>query len=46
MAFNFGEFYEDIKKSRNGVNIIFDLLEDNWNGNKNILLKILDVVLR
>jgi hypothetical protein len=28
------------------VSIICDLSEDNWNGNKNILVKVVDVVVR
>lgn len=45
-AFGFWEYYEDIKKAKNGVSIICDLSEDNWNGNKNILVKVVDVVVR
>jgi hypothetical protein len=31
-------------KSKKKVDIIFDLSEDNWNGNKGILVKVVDVV--
>jgi hypothetical protein len=46
LAFWMWEFYEKILRSKKKVDIIFDLNEDNWNGNKGILLKVVDVVLR
>jgi single-stranded-DNA-specific exonuclease len=43
-AFGFWEYYEDIKKAKNGISIVCDLSEDSWNGNKNILVKVVDVI--
>jgi single-stranded-DNA-specific exonuclease len=45
-AFGFWEYYEKIKVAKNGVSIICDLSEDVWNGNKNILVKVVDLVVR
>jgi single-stranded-DNA-specific exonuclease len=46
LAFGMWEFYEKILKTKKKVDIVFDLSEDNWNGNRGILLKVVDVVLR
>lgn len=44
-AFWMWEYYREIIDSKKDVNIIFELLEDTWNGNRNIMLKVVDVVL-
>jgi len=48
-AFFFWDFYEELKRwVRNWkkLDLVFDLSEDNWMGKKNLMLKIVDVVLR
>lgn len=42
--FNMWEHYEKIKKSKR-VDLIFDISEDNWMWNKNLMLKIIDMIL-
>lgn len=42
-CFFMGDYYEAIKRG-NGVDIIFDLAEDNWMGKKNLMLKVVDIV--
>lgn len=42
--FNFGQYRDAIKKSSN-VSLIVDINEDNFNGNKGIMLKIVDLIL-
>lgn len=37
------DHYEAIKRG-NGVDIIFDLAEDSWMGKKNLMLKVVDIV--
>lgn len=44
-AFFMWDFYEEIKRSKKNIDIIFELDEDNWNWNKNLALKIIDIVL-
>ncbi|MBB1564804.1 single-stranded-DNA-specific exonuclease RecJ [Candidatus Gracilibacteria bacterium] len=44
-AFFMGEFYEEIKKSKKSVNLVFDLSEDTWMGHKNLMLKVIDIIL-
>lgn len=47
-AFFMGEFYEEIKiASRNNrpISIIFDISEDSWQGKKNLMLKVDDVII-
>ena len=47
-AFYMWDFYEEIKIAiRNGksISIIFDLSEDNWMWKKNLMLKVVDVIL-
>jgi len=39
------DFYEKIKRSDLPVSIIFELCEDSWMWNKNLMLRIIDVVL-
>jgi single-stranded-DNA-specific exonuclease len=38
------DYYEEIKRSRKPVSIIFDLGEDTWMGRKSLVLKLVDVV--
>lgn len=42
--FNLGQFRDEIKKANN-VSIVVDLNEDNFNGRKSIMLKVMDIVL-
>ena len=44
-AFFMWEFYEEIKKSKKSVNLVFDLSEDTWMGHKNLMLKVIDIIL-
>jgi len=47
-AFFMWDFYEEIKiaaRSKKPISIVFDLSEDNWQGRKNLMLKIDDVVI-
>ncbi|MDD2907667.1 MAG: single-stranded-DNA-specific exonuclease RecJ [Candidatus Gracilibacteria bacterium] len=44
-AFYMGDYYEEIKRSKKNVSIVFDLSEDSWNGNKNLMLKVVDIIL-
>jgi len=39
------EHYENIKKAKK-VDLIFDLSEDSWQGRKNLMLKIVDLILK
>jgi len=43
LAFNFWDHYKEISKKQN-ISIIFDIFEDNWNGRKNLMLKIIDLI--
>jgi len=48
-AFYMGDYYEEIKRwLRNWkkLDLVFDISEDNWMGKKNLMLKVIDVVLR
>ncbi|NVP17521.1 single-stranded-DNA-specific exonuclease RecJ [Candidatus Gracilibacteria bacterium] len=44
-AFYMGDYYEEIKRSKKNVSLIFDLSEDTWNRNKNLMLKVVDIIL-
>jgi hypothetical protein len=44
LGFFMGDYYEEIKRSKSPVSIIFDLNEDSWMGKKNLMLKLVDVV--
>lgn len=44
-AFFMWEYYEEIKRNKKPLSIIFDMSEDFWMGNKNILLKVVDIIL-
>ncbi|MDD3793845.1 MAG: single-stranded-DNA-specific exonuclease RecJ [Candidatus Gracilibacteria bacterium] len=44
-AFYMGDYYEEIKRSKKNVSLVFDLSEDTWNGNKNLMLKVVDIIL-
>jgi len=43
-AFWLGEYYEELKKAT-VFDIVFDLSEDNWNGKRGIMIKIVDIVI-
>lgn len=42
--FNMWEYYEKIKSSQS-IDLIFDLSEDNWQWRRNIMFKVVDIVL-
>lgn len=44
-AFFMWDFYEEIKRSWKPVSLIFDISEDNWMWNKNLMLKVVDIIL-
>ncbi|MCH2188754.1 single-stranded-DNA-specific exonuclease RecJ [Candidatus Gracilibacteria bacterium] len=44
-GFGLGQYFEKIKKSKN-IDIIFELSEDSWMGKKNLMLRVVDVVVR
>lgn len=44
-AFFMWDYYEEIKRSKKNVSIVFELNEDTWMGNKNLMLKVVDIVL-
>lgn len=46
LAFWMWEYYWEIINSKKDIDIIFELFEDSWNWNKNIMLKVIDIVLR
>ncbi len=43
-AFGFGEYYEELKKATS-FDIIFDISQDNWNGKRGLMMKIVDIVI-
>jgi len=44
-AFYMWDYYEEIKRSNKNISLVFDLSEDNWNWNKNLSLKVVDIIL-
>lgn len=44
-AFFMWEYYDEIKRKRWKVSIVFDLSEDNWMWKKNLMLKVIDIIL-
>jgi len=38
-----GEFFEELKK-RESFDLVFDISEDNWNGKRGIMMKVVDVI--
>lgn len=44
-AFYMWDYYEEIKRSKKNVSLVFDLSEDTWNWNKNLMLKVVDIIL-
>ncbi|PZM86427.1 single-stranded-DNA-specific exonuclease RecJ [Candidatus Gracilibacteria bacterium] len=44
-AFFMGDFYEEIKRSKSPISLVFDISEDSWMGNKNLMLKVIDIIL-
>ena len=48
-AFFMWDFYEEIRRATRDwkkLDLIFDISEDNWMGKKNLMLKVVDIVLR
>ncbi|MDA9129229.1 hypothetical protein N9J72_02010, partial [Candidatus Gracilibacteria bacterium] len=43
-GFGFGEYFDELKKAKT-FDIIFDISEDNWNGKRGLMMKIVDIVL-
>ena len=43
-GFWFGQYLEEIKKA-NKIDVIFDISEDVWMGKKNLLLKVVDIII-
>jgi single-stranded-DNA-specific exonuclease len=44
-AFFMWDYYEEIRRSKKNINLIFDISEDSWMWNKNLLLKVVDIIL-
>jgi single-stranded-DNA-specific exonuclease len=44
-AFYMWDYYEQIKRSKGRVSLLFDISEDSWMGKKNLMLKVVDIVL-
>lgn len=44
-AFFMWDFYEEIKRNKKSVSLVFDLSEDTWMWNKNLMLKVVDIIL-
>ncbi len=44
-GFFMGDYYDEIKRTKAPVSIVFDLSEDNWMWKKNLMLKIVDIIL-
>ena len=42
--FNFWDYFDEIKAKKT-ISLVFELSEDHWNGNRNLMLKIVDIVL-
>ncbi|MDD2871115.1 MAG: single-stranded-DNA-specific exonuclease RecJ [Candidatus Gracilibacteria bacterium] len=43
-AFYMGDYYEAIKRKGGRVSLIFDISEDSWMGKKNLMLKVVDII--
>jgi single-stranded-DNA-specific exonuclease len=43
-GFWFGQYLDEIKKS-DKIDLIFDISEDVWMGKKNLLLKVVDIII-
>jgi single-stranded-DNA-specific exonuclease len=44
-AFFMWDYYEEIRRSKVPISIVFDISEDNWMWKKNLLLKVVDIVI-
>ena len=44
-AFYMWDYYEQIKRSKWSVSLLFDISEDSWMWNKNLMLKVVDIIL-
>ena len=42
-GFGFWEYFEELKKAKK-FDIVFDISEDNWNGKRGLMMKIVDIV--
>lgn len=43
IGFGFGKYFDEIKQAKN-ISLVFDLSEDNFNGRKGLMLKIVDII--
>ena len=43
-GFWFWEYFEELKKAKT-FDVIFDISEDNWNGKRGLMMKVVDIVL-
>ncbi|MBW7955001.1 single-stranded-DNA-specific exonuclease RecJ [Candidatus Gracilibacteria bacterium] len=43
LGFGFGEYFDELKGKKT-LNIIFDLMEDEWNGKKQLKAKVIDII--
>lgn len=44
-AFYMWDYYEEIRRSNKNISLIFDISEDSWMWNKNLMLKVVDIIL-
>lgn len=44
-AFYLWDYFEEIKRSKKSVSLIFDISEDSWMWQKNLMLKVVDIIL-
>lgn len=44
-AFYLWDYYEEIKRSWKQVSLVFDVSEDSWMWQKNLMLKVIDIIL-
>lgn len=42
-GFNMGRYYDEIKQAKK-IDLIFDVSEDSWQGRRNLMLKVVDVI--
>lgn len=44
-AFFMWDYYEEIKRSKKKVSLVFDVSEDSWMWKKNLMLKVVDIII-